>query len=195
MTDDVVVDDGARPRRIAPFVTLGLAVLIAAMVVVFARAPKGERPDTAATELMNKLAPPIEGDTLDGGRFSLAARRGSWVAVNFFQSTCGPCIAEQPELTLFHDAQSSLPLERRTELISVVFVDTADNVRAFFAKNGGGNWPVLADAKAEIVPTYGVAKVPETWIIDPNGVVRQRIIANVSAVGLQGEIDRLRATA
>ena len=184
-----------RPRRVAPFVTLGIAVLIAAMVVVFARAPKGERPDSAATELLNKLAPPIEGATLDGGRFSLASRRGSWVAVNFFQSTCGPCITEQPELALFHDAQGSLSLERRTELVSVVFVDSAENVRSFFAKNGGGNWPVLPDSNAEISPAYGVAKVPETWIIDPNGLVRKRIIANVTAAGLQGEIDRLRSAA
>jgi cytochrome c biogenesis protein CcmG, thiol:disulfide interchange protein DsbE len=196
MTDASVADSASpRPRRVAPFVTLGLAVLIAAMVVVFARAPKGDRPDTAATELMNKLAPPVGGETLDGGRYSLAARRGSWVALNFFQSTCGPCITEQPELALFNDAQGGLPLERRTELVSVVFVDTAENVRAFFTKNGGGNWPVLPDSKAEISPAFGVAKVPETWIIDPNGIVRQRIIANVTAVGLQGEIDRLRAAA
>jgi cytochrome c biogenesis protein CcmG, thiol:disulfide interchange protein DsbE len=195
MTDSDVVAEGASPRRVAPFVTLAIAVLIAAMVVVFARAPKGERPDTAATELMNKLAPAIDGETLDGGRFSLSARRGSWVAVNFFQSTCGPCITEQPELALFNAAQGSLPLERRTELVSVVFVDTAENVRKFFANNGGGNWPVLPDSRAEISPAYGVAKVPETWIIDPNGVVRERIIANVTAVGLQGVVDRLRATA
>jgi cytochrome c biogenesis protein CcmG, thiol:disulfide interchange protein DsbE len=179
-------------RRVAPFITLGVAMLLAGLVVVFARAPRGERPETAATVLLNKLAPPIEGETLDGGRYSLASRRGSWVAVNFFQSSCLPCITEQPELAIFHDGQDSLPLERRTELISVIFDDNVENVRKFFAKRSGGNWPVLLDKTAEITVAYSMARVPETWIIDPAGMVRKRIITNVTAVGLQGEIDRLR---
>jgi cytochrome c biogenesis protein CcmG, thiol:disulfide interchange protein DsbE len=183
-----------KPRRIAPFITLGLAIAIAALVVVFAQAPKGERPDTASTVLLNKPAPPIEGETIDGGRYSLASRRGSWVAVNFFQTSCTPCIAEQPELTQFNDGQRSLPPERRTELVSVMFVDTIENARKFFRERGGGNWPVLPDKNAEVVTAYSMARVPETWIIDPNGIVRTRIITNVTAAGLQAEIDRLRAT-
>jgi cytochrome c biogenesis protein CcmG, thiol:disulfide interchange protein DsbE len=192
VVDSVSSESPVRRRRVAPFITLGIAVLLVGLVVVFARAPRGERPETAATVLMNKPAPPIEGETLDGARYSLAARRGSWVAVNFFQSSCQPCITEQPELTVFHDGQDALAPERRTELISVVFDDSAENVRKFFAKRGGGNWPVLLDKTAEINVAYSMARVPETWIIDPLGVVRKRIITNVTAVGLQGEIDRLR---
>jgi cytochrome c biogenesis protein CcmG, thiol:disulfide interchange protein DsbE len=180
-------------RRVAPFITLGVALLLVALVVVLARSPRGERPESAATVLLNKPAPAIEGETLDGGRFSLAGRRGSWVAVNFFQSSCQPCITEQPELTIFHDGQDALALERRTELISVIFDDNVENVRKFFAKRGGGNWPVLLDKNAEITVAYSMARVPETWIIDPAGIVRKRIITNVTASGLQGEIDRLRA--
>jgi cytochrome c biogenesis protein CcmG, thiol:disulfide interchange protein DsbE len=182
-----------KPRRVAPFITLGLALVIAAMVVVFARAPKGDRPERASTPLLNKPAPAIEGDTIDGGTYSLASRRGSWVAVNFFQTSCTPCIAEQPELAQFNDQQRALPPERRTELVSVMFVDSVENARKFFRERGGGNWPVLPDKDAKVVTAYSMARVPETWIIDANGIVRQRIITNVTATGLQAEIDRLRA--
>ena len=38
----------------------------------------------------------------------------------------------------------------------------------------GGSWPILADDDARIEVAFGVAKVPETWIIDPNGFVVSR---------------------
>jgi cytochrome c biogenesis protein CcmG, thiol:disulfide interchange protein DsbE len=178
-------------RRVAPFVTLGLALAMAVTVVVLARAPKGDRPDTASTPLIGQPAPEIGGPTIDGGRYSLASRRGSWIAVNWFQTSCTPCRIEHPELLAFVDRQAALPADRRTEFVTVVWVDTADNVRQFFAEKGG-SWPVVLDDKGQMGFAYSMSKVPETWIIDPNGVVRKRIISTVTAVGLQAEIDVLR---
>ena len=60
------------------------------------------------------------------------------------------------------------------ELYTVVYDDDAsDGRRSFFADNGG-DWPVVYDADGSIAVAFGVAKVPETWIIDPDGVVRGR---------------------
>jgi cytochrome c biogenesis protein CcmG, thiol:disulfide interchange protein DsbE len=178
-------------RKVAPFITLALALVIASVVVVLARAPKGDRPDTAATPLLGKPAPDIAGVTIDGGSFSLSSRRGSWVAVNFFQTSCTPCRIEHPELAAFVARQPDLPADRQTEFVTVVWVDTAENVRQFFAEKGG-SWPVVLDDAGQIGFAYSMAKVPETWIIDPNGLVRKRLISTVTAVGLQAEIDVLR---
>ena len=45
-----------------------------------------------------------------------------------------------------------------------------------------------------IAVAFGVSKVPETWIIDPNGVVRERIIARVSADFLGGRAASARGS-
>ena len=38
--------------------------------------------------------------TLDDESFDLARRKGSWVVLNFFNSTCVPCVAEHPEFKI-----------------------------------------------------------------------------------------------
>ena len=44
----------------------------------------------------------------------------------------------------------------------------------------GGTWPILTDDDGSIGVAFGVAKVPETWIIDADGFVRLRLIQAVT---------------
>ena len=179
-------------KRPVTAITMAVGVIVAFLFAVFVLAPKGERAVSSATPLLGKPAPAAIGRALDGSSFDLASRRGSWVAVNFFSTTCTPCRNEHPELVRFVADQGVLPVERRTELVTVVFADTAKNVQEFFAEEGGGDWPVLLDEDGRAVFGFGVSKVPETWIIDPSGVVRRRLIAQVTAPMLQTEVDTLR---
>ena len=79
------------------------------------------------------------------------------------------------------------------ELYSVINNDSVANVREFFAENGG-DWPILRDDDGAIAVAFGVARVPETWIIDPFGVVRARIISNVDVSLLTRVLTDLGAT-
>ena len=156
-----------RPRRIAPFVALAVAVVFAIFFTILAGSKTRSNQSNADTPLLGKAAPTIVGDTLDGGTFDLSRRRGSWVVLNFFQSSCAPCKDEHPELVAFAADQASRA--DGAELVTVVWRDNADAVQAFFDANGGGDWPVVLD-DANVAVAYGVAKVPETWIIDPAAV-------------------------
>jgi cytochrome c biogenesis protein CcmG, thiol:disulfide interchange protein DsbE len=176
-------------RRVAPWVALVVAVLIGGFVVVLAVA-KGGVADSAATPLLGQPAPVVQTTTIDGQPFDLASRRGSWVVMNFFQTQCVPCVEEHPELVKFAAAQKTAP--DPAELVTVINYDTVDRVRQFFAEKGGGDWPILQDPDGRIYVSLGVAKVPETWIIDPSGIVVQRIITTITADYLATELQRLR---
>ncbi len=182
----------ATRRPLAPYLALGLALLITAFVVVLARAPKGDAPESAATPLLNAAAPNLTGKTINGDTFDLASRRGSWVVLNFFSSTCTPCREEHPALVEFHDAQAAKPPESRVELVSSVFFQDEAPVRKFFADQGGG-WPVVFDPNNAAAIAYSIARVPETWIIDPFGVVRKHVITTLTAERLEVLISQLRA--
>jgi cytochrome c biogenesis protein CcmG, thiol:disulfide interchange protein DsbE len=182
----------ATRRPVAPYLALGLALLIAAFVALLARAPKGDAPESAATPLLNAAAPNLAGKTINGDTFDLASRRGSWVVLNFFSSTCTPCREEHPALVEFYDAQAAKPPESRVELVSSVFAQDEAPVRKFFAEQGGG-WPVVFDPNNAAAIAYSIAKVPETWIIDPNGVVRKHVITTLTAERLELLISQLRA--
>lgn len=175
--------------RVAPFVALGVAVVIALLVVVMAGSDPATN-ETAQSNLVGRPAPAATGTLADGSPFDLARRKGSWVVLNFFTSDCVPCQQEHPDLIRFVDQQRALGANG-AELYTIVYDDRRDRVEEFFAENGG-DWPVVYDEDGSIGVAFGVPKVPETWIVDPNGVVRVRYISRVDAEGLSSQIQLLR---
>jgi cytochrome c biogenesis protein CcmG/thiol:disulfide interchange protein DsbE len=185
---------GADARRfpIAAVAAGVVAVLVAVLFFVFAGADP-QTNETTETPLLNRPAPNITGETLDGGTFDLSRRRGSWVVLNFFQSECVPCEREHPQLVQFAEQQAALGTAGAELYTIATPPDTDDAVRKFFADNGGGDWTVVRDYEGQVMVDYGVSKVPETWIIDPNGVVRLRLISEITGAGLANAIGQLQA--
>ncbi len=175
-------------RRLAPFVSLGAAVVLAALFVVLANS-KADKPDVTSSFLYGKPAPAVVSTTLDGKTFDLSRRKGSWVVLNFFQSTCLPCKAEHPELVAFAAQQAGIA--DGAELYTVIKDDPDSAVAKWFADNGG-DWPIVKDDDGSIATAFGVAKVPETWIIDPSGVVVSRIATTITAEFLATDLEQLR---
>ena len=189
MSEPTVDEAPARRGRVAPFVALAVAVVLAGLFVVLA----GSEPATnesADTYLRGRPAPSATGERADGSPFDLGRRRGSWVVLNFFTSDCIPCQQEHPDLVAFVDQQAALG-NQGAELYTVVYDDQRSRVEAFFAEEGG-DWPIIYDESGSIAVAFGVSKVPETWIIDPYGVVRARYISRVTADGLSGQLQALR---
>jgi cytochrome c biogenesis protein CcmG, thiol:disulfide interchange protein DsbE len=181
-----------RRRRLAPFVALAVAAVVAGLFVVLAGSDASTN-ETADTPLLDEPAPEAVGVRADGSAFDLARRKGSWVVLNFFTSTCVPCQQEHPDLVRFADQQADLGGDG-AELYTVVYDDDRKAVEDFFAANGG-DWPVVYDDDGSIAVSFGVSQVPETWIIDPTGVVRGRIITRVTADYLGNQLQQLRELA
>ncbi len=181
---------GGSPRRVAPLVVGVVAVVAVALFWILIRAD-GPNEATAETPLLDRPAPEVVGEFADGSPFHLARRQGSWVVLNFFTHDCVPCIREHDELVRFVDQQRSLGLDG-AEFYSVVQNSTIEQVDEFFAERGG-DWPVVYDRDFEFQIEFGVVQVPETWIIDPNGIVRGRLISELdSADLLSSSIQTLR---
>ena len=107
--------------------------------------------------------------------------------MNFFSTTCVPCIVEHPELVEFSERHAAVG---DAVVVSVAFDDSADNVREFFLENGG-DWPVLTGDTGSIAVAYGVTAVPESYLVAPSGVVAAKIIGGVTADQLDERIARL----
>jgi cytochrome c biogenesis protein CcmG, thiol:disulfide interchange protein DsbE len=175
-------------RRLAPFVALGVAAVLAALFVVLANG-KAVKPDVTSSFLLGKPAPAVVSVTLDRKAFDLSRRKGSWVVLNFFQSSCLPCKAEHPQLVAFAEQQAGIP--DGAELYTVVKDDSDDAVSKWFAEQGGG-WPIVTDDDGSIATAFGVAQVPETWIIDPSGIVVRRYATTITADSLAIDLQMLR---
>ncbi len=152
----------ARPAR---KIAISIGVVVAAFIALLAtRSPR--QADRPSTMLIGKVAPEIEGvSILDGSPVSLTALRAQnkFVLVNFFGSYCVPCIKEHPELV-----NISKNMADDVAVLGVTFEENTADARDFFAKRGG-SWPVVDSPRTAV--DYGVAKIPESFVVSPQGVV------------------------
>lgn len=182
--------EGGTSKRARPALVIAVAigVVMALLIVVFAtRDPASTR--LARSPLVGRGAPELTGVTVDGERFSLDDRRGQFVLVNFFATWCVPCIEEHDDLVRFSEANRS---SGRASVVSVIFSDTPDDVRRFFDRRGG-DWPVVRDDDGGISTAWGVARVPESYLVDPAGTVVGKITGGVTSEFLEQQLDALGA--
>ncbi len=181
----------ARPKsHVARWSALAAGVVIAGLLAVLVLAEPGAS-ESASSPLLGKPAPQVVSTTLDGEKFDLSRRKGSWVVLNFFNSTCVPCIREHPGLVDWEKSQDSS--DDPVELYTIVNDDSDEAVRSFFTANGG-DWPKVRDDDGTIAVAFGVAKVPETWVIDPAGFVRLRVLGEIEEGFLETRLGELRSS-
>lgn len=189
---DPAVPGPAAPRRsrVAPVAVAAAAVVVLGLVVLMATRPAGsERQTTSA--LVGQLAPAVHGTTLDGGSVDIDRYRGRWVLVNFFATWCIPCIEEHPELVEFHQRHAPVG---DAAVISVVIETPEAEARRFFAVNGG-DWPVVLDPEGRTSLAYGMVRVPETFLVAPDGTVVRRLVGGVTADDLDRLLDAFTGAA
>jgi cytochrome c biogenesis protein CcmG, thiol:disulfide interchange protein DsbE len=166
-----------------------LVVAVVAITALFA-APLAfglsRDPTTFDSALVGRPAPPFSLPALEGrGHLSLAGLRGHVVVVNFWASWCFECRVELDALARtwgrFRD--------RGVVLLGIPFQDPTSSARAF-VREMGIDWPQLADPGSRVTLSYGVAGVPETFLIGADGRVLHRWGGPVSYRDLAERVDR-----
>lgn len=84
--------------------------------------------------------------------------------VNFFASWCVPCVQEAPVLMSLHRAG--------IDLFGIAYKDQDPAVTAFLARQGDPFTRIAADAPGRVAIDWGVTGVPETFLLDRQGIVR-----------------------
>jgi cytochrome c biogenesis protein CcmG/thiol:disulfide interchange protein DsbE len=86
--------------------------------------------------------------------------------VNWFASWCMPCMQEAPMLARI--AQSGLPVW------GIAYQDKPDAVANYLSQYGNPYTRLASDASGLTAINWGVYGVPETYLIDRQGIVRWR---------------------
>ena len=100
----------------------------------------------------------------------LARLRGRIVILNLWASWCAPCVEELPSL---------LELQRRNPQITVVgiSIDQDPDVYQHFLVQHHVDLLTVRDADQRINALYGTVQIPETYIIDRNGILRRKLVS------------------
>ncbi len=166
-------------RRIALSVGAVLSLLILLLAVA------GGGSDAPTSTLLGQRVPLVTGETLEGDDYDIDRSRGRWVVVNFFATWCPPCIAEHPDLVALEQIGAE---NGQIDVVANVFNDSPENVAEFFAENGG-SWPVLSDPAVAV--EFQIRRVPESFLVDPFGVVRVHYTGGVTTDQILADIETL----
>ena len=172
------------PRRKTSLAAGFVLVPVLAFVVVLASG-LGRDPRTLPSELIGEPAPTFTLPRLGGGAsVSLRSLRGQVVIVNFWASWCLACRDEHPDLLAAWERYR----ERGVVLIGVDFEDTEEAALAY-AKEMGGDWPLVTDPNSRAAIAYGVFGVPETFVIAPDGTITAKRVGAVTYEWLTSQIE------
>jgi cytochrome c biogenesis protein CcmG, thiol:disulfide interchange protein DsbE len=193
MTDEA---QSQRPRRswLAALPFLGFAIL----ALVFWHGLSGD-PSSIPSALIGKPVPdfvlaPVPGLMRDGkavpGFAASDLKQGQVSVVNTWASWCAPCRQEHPHLL----ALSTRPDIR---LLGINQKDEPENAARFLGTLGQPFAMVGADPNGRVSLDWGVYGVPETFIVDGNGIIRFKWIGPLTAEAvsqtLNPEIEKARS--
>jgi cytochrome c biogenesis protein CcmG/thiol:disulfide interchange protein DsbE len=152
---------------------LPLAVL--AVVVGFLGVGLKLDPREVPSPLIGKAAPPFSLPVLHEPAKTVSNTdfKGQVWLLNVWASWCVSCREEHPVLV-------ELSKQKIVPIIGLNYKDQSDDARAWLKQFGDPYVMSLVDAKGKIGIDYGVYGVPETYLIDRDGVIRFKKIGPVT---------------
>ena len=120
---------------------------------------------------VGKPAPNFDTVDLNGEVWSLSKLKGKVVFVNFWATWCSPCREEMHSMQRLY---TKLPKDK-FEMIALFNNDKKPAVRKFVSQLGL-TFPILSDEHNFAGTKYGLTGLPETFIVDKQGVIREKII-------------------
>lgn len=162
----------ASARRARLFVFIPLAAFLLLAGIFMMQLLSGKDASVLPSALIGKPAPatalePIPGLMKDGKQLpglDPLDFTGQLTLVNVFASWCAPCREEQPVLM-------QLATDERFRLVGFNYKDKTVNALAFLDEMGNPFAAVGADPKGRTGIEWGVYGVPETYLVDRDGVI------------------------
>jgi cytochrome c biogenesis protein CcmG/thiol:disulfide interchange protein DsbE len=188
---------GGRPSRRAVIalvvgsIAIPLALLAGILVAqrdddasrVGAVQPAPGRP--SATVKVGEPLPDFTLSDVDGHLVQLSQFRGRPLVLSFFASWCHPCEQEMPLLEAAHrDDPDGLGV------LAVSYEDLAGDSRAFVDRLGV-TYPAALDPNGDVKRAYGITGIPQTFFVDADGVLRDRVYGITSKAALDEPLDAL----
>jgi len=160
-------------RRWAPY---GVALLGAGIVVALAWMSRGQVNPVMAGE----KAPEFTALGRQGASLSSDSYLGKVLLVNVWATWCTTCKQEMPSMERLYQQLEGEPFE-----ILAVSVDAPLGQLDLFGMTGGDPWayadslsltfPILHDPSGEIAETFRITGVPESFVIDREGVIIRKV--------------------
>ncbi len=176
-------DMQGRPRAGRRWLRMALPLVVFASLVAVLAAGLGRDPRELPSPLVGRPAPAFRTPTLVGPTPQLARDdlKGQVWLLNVWASWCAACRIEHPVLVDFAKG-GALPV------YGLNYKDTAPEALRWLATHGDPYRASLSDPDGRLGMEFGVYGVPETFLIDQEGVVRFKHVGPLTPAVLEGEV-------
>ena len=116
-------------------------------------------------------APDFQLRDWDGTVWKLSDLRGKVVFINFWATWCTVCRSEMVYKENLYERMQDKPFQ----MLGVLFKDDSRNLTSYF-RDIKVSLPTLLSPDDEAAALYGITGVPETFIIDKNGIIREKLV-------------------
>lgn len=117
-------------------------------------------------------APDFTFSGVNGKMVSLSDNRGKIVLINIWATWCPPCVDEMPSMEALYQKLKG----ENFEIIAVSIDSLGLEAVAPFMKKYNLTFPALIDSAGTIGKTYGITGVPESFVVDKDGILVKKII-------------------
>ena len=126
-------------------------------------------PQEIPSNLINQKFPDFESNSLfKDEKFTLSEKLNTKVAlVNFFATWCKPCRDEHSYIKKFSD-------QKGIRVVGINYKDSPEKAIDWLNSLGNPYYDVLLDKKGKIAIDWGVYGIPETFIINSEGIIIHR---------------------
>lgn len=152
-----------------------LMLVCCSLLLVAGCSKEGSQPAKGAKPLEKHKAPEISVVALDTTPLTLQSLKGKVVLLNFWATWCPPCREEIPSMMKLNQAMTGKPFQ----MVCVSVDEGGKQAVQDFFKNTGFSLPAYLDPTGQAAAAYGLTGVPETFIIDKQGVIAKKVIGGL----------------
>jgi peroxiredoxin len=148
--------------------------LILIVIVALAAAALLFLPETKVYKEIATIGSPAPDFQLrdsNGTVWNLSDLRGKVVFINFWATWCTVCKAEMVYKESLYKKMQGKPFQ----MLGILFKDDPRNLTPYFRKIEV-SLPTLLSPDDEAAALFGITGVPETFIIDKNGIIREKLV-------------------
>ena len=132
-------------------------------------------PSEIPSNLLNKSVPIFEAKYLFKNEKFISTNefRGELMLVNFFATWCKPCRDEHVYIKRFAN-------EKCIKIIGINYKDAPEKTTKWLNDLGNPYKDILIDKNGKIAIDWGVYGIPETFIVNSNGIIKYRHVGPIT---------------
>lgn len=165
----------------------GVVALFVTLMALFALQLSRPKNDLVRSAMIGKPMPQFTLPASVNSRPGLSTADltdGKPKLLNVFASWCVPCAAEAPQLARLE--------KHGVEIVAVAIRDRPEDLDAFLRRNGNPFTRIGADNLSQVQLAIGSSGVPETFVVDGNGIIRYQQIGELHDRDVPILLDKLR---